>query len=192
MFDSPGKLLLGLVTGVIFGVLLQKGRAAKHSVIVGQLLLRDWTVVKIMATAIAVGGVGVYAFAGLGWTELDIKPFDIAGIAIGAVLFGSGLAVLGYCPGTTVAAVGEGRRDAIAGLAGMFAGAGAFVVGYALFQRIQKASGGWGEVTLPGLTSTPAWPWLVAAAAAVIAAYVAERVRRRRGRLDRRDAAAPA
>ena len=64
MFDSPDKLLLGLVTGVAFGFLLQKGRVAKFPVIVGQFLLKDWTVVKVMATAVAVGAVGVYALVG--------------------------------------------------------------------------------------------------------------------------------
>ena len=59
MFDSPSKLLLGLVTGVAFGFLLQKGQVTKFRVIVGQLLLRDWTVAKIMGTAVAVGAIGV-------------------------------------------------------------------------------------------------------------------------------------
>jgi hypothetical protein len=64
VFDAPDKLLLGLVTGVVFGVLLQKGRVAKFPVIVGQFLLKDWTVAKIMGTAVVVGAVGVYALAG--------------------------------------------------------------------------------------------------------------------------------
>lgn len=38
MFDSPKKLLLGLATGIVIGVLLQKGQVAKYSVIVGQFL----------------------------------------------------------------------------------------------------------------------------------------------------------
>ena len=61
MFDPAWKLLLGLFTGILFGFLLQKGRAAKFHVIVGQMLLKDWTVLKIMLTAIAVGAIGVYA-----------------------------------------------------------------------------------------------------------------------------------
>lgn len=51
MFESPLRLVLGLVTGIVFGVLLQKGRVAKHEVIVGQLVLRDFTVAKVMLTA---------------------------------------------------------------------------------------------------------------------------------------------
>lgn len=61
MFDTPLKLALGLGTGVVFGFLLQKAQVAKYRVILGQLLLRDWTVAKTMLTAVAVGAVGVYA-----------------------------------------------------------------------------------------------------------------------------------
>ena len=39
------------------------------------------------------------------------------------VLFGTGLALLGYCPGTTLTAIGEGRRDAMIGALGMLTGA---------------------------------------------------------------------
>ncbi len=55
MFDSPTKLLLGLVTGILFGVLLQKGRVSKFEAIVGQFLFKDWTVVRMMGTAVVVG-----------------------------------------------------------------------------------------------------------------------------------------
>ena len=61
MFDSPEKLLLGFITGVAFGFLLQKGKVAKFHVIVGQFLLKDWTVIKVMLTAVAVGAIGVWA-----------------------------------------------------------------------------------------------------------------------------------
>lgn len=66
MFDPPLRLLLGLPTGIALGFLLQKGRAAKHHVIIGQFLLKDWTVVKIMATAVVVGAIGVYALVQTG------------------------------------------------------------------------------------------------------------------------------
>ena len=58
MFEDPLKLLLGLMTGIVFGVLLQKGQVAKFQKILGQFLLQDFTVIKIMATAIAVGTLG--------------------------------------------------------------------------------------------------------------------------------------
>ena len=160
MFDSPDKLLLGLATGVVFGFLLQKGRVAKFPVIVGQFLLRDWTVVKIMGTAVVVGAVGVFALVAAGHAGLHVKPLLLGGVLSGGVLFGVGLAVLGYCPGTTVAACGEGRRDAVAGLLGMFAGAFGFVAAWPALQPVINGLGDAGKVTLPDLTGTSPWLWV--------------------------------
>lgn len=180
MFDSPLRLVLGLVTGVVFGILLQKGRAAKHSVIVGQLVLRDYTVLKIMLTAIAVGAAGYWSLVALGWSDVQVKPAQVGGIILGALLFGSGLAVLGYCPGTTVAAVGEGRRDAIAGLLGMVAGAFAFVVFFPTFGKVQKAVVDWGKITLPDATSIGPVAYVVVLAVMAATIYTASKFWRAR------------
>lgn len=168
MSDPLWKLALGLLSGFAFGFLLQKGRVAKFEVIVGQLLLRDWTVVKIMLTAIAVGGIGVYTLTEAGWASLHVKPLMIGGVLVGATVFGIGMAVLGYCPGTAVAACGEGRRDAMAGVFGMLLGATVYVLGYSLFQPIMTA-GDFGKVTLPELTGlAPRW-WLAGLVLLVVA-----------------------
>lgn len=161
MFDSPLRLVLGLATGIVFGFLLQKGRVAKHSVIVGQLLLRDFTVLKIMLTAIAVGAVGFWSLVAAGATTVEVKPAEMGGVLLGALLFGFGLAVLGYCPGTTVAAVGEGRRDALAGLAGMIAGAFVFVEGFSALGDVQDSVADWGKLTLPQATKVAPAVWIV-------------------------------
>jgi uncharacterized protein len=160
MFEEPVKLLLGLLTGIAFGFLLQKGRVAKYEVILGQLLLKDWTVAKIMLTAVAVGAVGVYAMSAFGWTSLQIKPLQVGGIVIGAMLFGMGMAVLGYCPGTTVAACGEGRRDALAGLVGMLVGAAAYVLAWPVLRPLIGAGGNLGKLTLPQISHLSPWFWI--------------------------------
>lgn len=168
MFDSPEKLLLGLAIGILFGFLLQKGQVAKFSVIVGQFLLKDWTVAKIMGTAVVVGAVGIFALVALGEASLHIKPLLLSGVLLGGALFGAGMTVLGYCPGTTVAACGEGRRDAMVGVLGMFAGALAFVAAWPALQPVVKALGDEGKVTLPDLTNTSPWLWIAGLAAAGI------------------------
>lgn len=170
MFDSPAKLALGLATGVVFGFLLQKGQVAKYQVILGQLLLKDWTVAKIMLTAVAVGAVGVYALVSFGYAELHVKPAAFAAVLLGGALFGVGLAVLGLCPGTAVAACGEGRRDAVVGVLGMLTGAGLYVALHGPISELSRALGSEGRVTLPHLTATSPWPWVVALAAAALAA----------------------
>ena len=90
MFDSPDKLLLGLATGVAFGFLLQKGRVAKFPVILGQFLLKDWTVVKVMGTAVVVGSAGVFALVAAGHASLHVKPLLLGGVLLGGLLFGVG------------------------------------------------------------------------------------------------------
>jgi uncharacterized protein len=160
MFDTPDKLLLGLLTGLAFGVLLQKGQVTKFAVIVGQFLFQNWTVVKIMATAVVVGSVGVYALVGMGLTTLHIKPALIGGVVFGGILFGAGLALFGYCPGTGVAAAGEGHRDAAVGVVGMLAGASLYVALFPTLQPIVRGLADWGKITFPTLTGTSPWLWI--------------------------------
>lgn len=182
MFDSPGKLILGLLTGIVFGFLVQKGRATKYEIIVDQFRLRDWTVVKIMGTAVIVGSVGVTALASAGLTTLSIKPMLVGGVIVGAALFGSGVAILGYCPGTSVAAAGEGRRDAMVGILGMVAGALAYVAAYPLLKPLIDGLGDAGKMTLPQLTYTSPWLWV----AGLVVAGVVVAVLQKRKRLVRR------
>ena len=104
MFDDPLKLVLGLLTGICFGFLLQKGQVAKFQTMLGQLLLKDYTVFKTMATAIAVGTIGVHVLIAMGWASPTVQPASLARLLIGGSLFGIGMAIFGLCPGTSVAA----------------------------------------------------------------------------------------
>lgn len=160
MFDTPERLILGLMTGICFGFLLQKGRVAKFSVIIGQFIFKDWTVVKVMGTAVVVGAVGVYALVSAGQASLHIKPFLLGGVLIGGICFGVGMAIYGYCPGTGVVASGEGKPDAMIGVAGMLCGAFIFVAAYPVLQPVIQGLGDMGKLTLPAVTSTSPWLWV--------------------------------
>jgi len=80
-------------------------------------------------------------------------------VIVGGVLFGAGLAVFGLCPGTSVAACGEGRRDAMIGVLGMFFGAGIYVAAFPALQPMIKSMADYGKVTLPQFTGTSPWLW---------------------------------
>ena len=162
MFDTLPRILLGLLTGLIFGFLLQKGRVSDRKVIVGQFLLRDFTVMKVMLSAIVVGGFGVYAMKAAGLTKLFVKPAQMAAVPLGGLIFGVGMVLLGYCPGTAVAAAGEGKRDAWWGLLGMCAAAAVYAELAGLFSTTVQTWANLGPVTLPELTGVPAWAWLAA------------------------------
>jgi len=131
-----------LAFGLIFGFLLHKGGATKYEVILGQLLLSDFTVLKIMLAAVATGMIGVYFMKSQGWVKLSVKKGSFGMNVIGASIFGVGFAVLGYCPGTIAGAVGNGYLDAlIGGVAGIILGTWLFAILYPkLKDGIMKSS----------------------------------------------------
>jgi uncharacterized membrane protein YedE/YeeE len=174
-FDTPGLIIGGLLAGIVFGFLLQKGQVAKYRVILGQFLFTDYTVLKIMLTAIVVGAIGVWGMLQLGMIQhLHVKPAVLAANAVGGLIFGAGMSLLGYCPGTGVAAMGEGSRHARWGFAGMILGAAAFA---AVFPALEKGFMKLGEVavttgdqvnnkvTLTDITGVSPWVYIAALAA---------------------------
>ena len=92
-------LIAGAIFGAAFGFFLQKGGVGKYHVLIGQLLLQDWTVAKIMLTAIVVGMIGVFTLHHFGKVSLHIKPTRIASNIIGGLLFGAGFALIGFVAG---------------------------------------------------------------------------------------------
>ncbi len=142
---------LGMATGMVFGALLQRGGLADSRTIVGQLTGDDARVAKTMGTAVAVGALGHHWLHRRGLTTEEPKPMNPVGLVGGAVLFGAGMALSGYCPGTAAAAVGSGRREGAWAMAGMLAAATAFV---AIYPRLKKAleAGSLGRVTIAGGT----------------------------------------
>lgn len=118
----PRQLVLGLVFGIVFGFLLQKGGVAKYDVLIGSLLLTDFTVMKVMLTAILVGMIGIFAMHRFGLVKLHPKQTRYGGNIIGGLLFGGGFALSGYCPGTAAAAIGQASYDALLAAAGLLVG----------------------------------------------------------------------
>jgi uncharacterized membrane protein YedE/YeeE len=173
MFDTPLNLSLGLITGVIFGFLLHKGQVTKFSIIVRQFLLQDFTVLKVMLTAVVVGGLGIYAMHGFDWVSLHIKPLVLGGVIGGGLIFGVGMALLGYCPGTGVAAIAEGSRHAIFGVLGMLVGAALYAEVFPLMKSSLLKVGDLGKVTLPSVTGLSPWVFLAVITVGSVLLFVA-------------------
>ncbi len=123
--------MLGLGFGLLFGFLLQRSGVSNYDVLLNTLLLRDLTVVKVMLSAVATGALGIHLLNRTGHVSLHIRPAALGSNVIGGLIFGVGMALLGYCPGTIVAAVGEGRLDALlGGVVGMIIGSALFAAVY--------------------------------------------------------------
>ncbi len=150
-------LAYGLATGILFGFLLQKGRVLRFDKQIGTLRLIDLTIFKFMGTNVIVAMVGVYLLVDLGQARLDLLPTVLGKNIVGGLLFGVGWAVLGYCPGTSAGALGEGRWDALFGALGMTAAA---VVMAEFYSAMTPAAPGWGnfgQITLPQVLGVNHW-----------------------------------
>jgi uncharacterized membrane protein YedE/YeeE len=111
-----------LLLGFLFGATLQYAKLNRYNVISGMATLENYAVAKAIAVAIGVGAVIIAIEIGLGLATYHIKPFLLGGIAIGGIIFGVGMAILGYCPGTLAISLGEGSIDALLGIVGALAG----------------------------------------------------------------------
>lgn len=149
--------VLGLITGIGFGALLQQGRVLRFEKQVGALLLKDMTIVKFMLSAIVVGAIGINLLASAGIVELEIKATHVGANLIGGLLFGAGWAVMGYCPGTSVGAVAEGRWHAIWAVLGMLGGAAVYAEVYPAMRGSVLTWGVFGKLTLPQLLGVSTW-----------------------------------
>jgi hypothetical protein len=110
-----------------------------------------------MLSTVLVGMVGIYLLKDLGLVKLSVKSTNLGGNIIGGLLFGAGWGLLGYCPGTSAGALGEGRWDALWGIIGMLVGAAIFAEVYSSLKTNVLTWGNFGEITLPQLLGLSHW-----------------------------------
>lgn len=110
--------VLIILLGFLFGLFLQYAKVNTYNVISGMAVLKDFTVAKTIAAAIGIGAIGLSIAVGLGYADFHIKPFLAGSVIIGGILFGIGMAILGYCPGTLPVSFGQGSVDALIGILG--------------------------------------------------------------------------
>lgn len=155
--SGTGLLWSAIAFGIVFGFLLHRGGVTDFDVIVRLFQFRDFTVLKVMMTAIAVGGVGIALLHGQDLAQFHIKPTNLLAVGLGAAIFGVGMVLLGYCPGTGLAAIATGRLDALAGLAGMMVGGIAYALSFDWVATNILPVGAYGKVRLPELLGLPEW-----------------------------------
>ncbi|MGC9515866.1 YeeE/YedE thiosulfate transporter family protein [Methanocrinis sp.] len=156
--NHRAQLVIGLLIGIVFGFLLQKGGVTRYEVIVGQLLLTDFTVFKVMASAVITGMIGVYLLRSLGLASLHPKSGSLGSSALGGLVFGAGFGLLGYCPGTIAGAAGQGSVDAlVGGFCGVLLGAGLFAAIYPRLEEEVLRRGEFGDATFPEILGVNSW-----------------------------------
>ncbi len=150
---SLTTILLALFLGILFGFALNKAGLTRYNKIVNQFRFKDMTVLKFMMTALVVTMVGLYPLRELGWITFPSVPETyVVGTLVGGLIFGVGMALAGFCPGTAAAGAGEGKLDyLIPGLLGFLTGAVLFGLAYPFFMPQIKKIADLGQVVIPDL-----------------------------------------
>jgi hypothetical protein len=151
-------VLLGLAMGVVFGFLLEKSRVFEPAVILGQLQLRNFLMLKIFLSGVAAGLVVIGVLVATGLSGLHPKPAIWSADIVGGLILGAGIALAGACPGTTLAQIGAGYKDAWFTLAGGLLGALTFTYLEPTLRPV-LLEGGAGKLTLDKVLGVP-FPWL--------------------------------
>jgi uncharacterized membrane protein YedE/YeeE len=170
------SLALPFLIGIAFGALLQRVGASRYERILGTLRLRDLTILKFMLLAIGVATVGVGMLSLFGVAHLAVKPLYVAGVLLGGLIFGVGFALSGYCPGTSLVACTEGKRDAWFAVAGAFTAALVYAVAFPTLKPLLLDPFNFGALTLSSVTGGhPGWAGLIVGPVFVTLALVLPR-----------------
>lgn len=182
MFPLKGTdaLLLAPVFGFAFGWLLQRGRVTSYDTIVNQLRLRDFTVLKIIMTALVVGGFGVLVLTDAGLAKWAVRETNLLAALLGGALFGVGMVLYGYCPGTGIAAIGSGSVHALVGAGGMVVGAIAYALSFDWMKANVLSVWRLGKVTFADLLGVPLLPLYIGLAVVTLGVFaMVARIERR-------------
>jgi uncharacterized membrane protein YedE/YeeE len=143
MVEVTAPLWVGFLIGAAFGIPAALWGIGNPETVIRTARLVDRLLIGCFAFVTAIGAVMLYGLYALGFAmHFSPKPLYVYGVTLGGLLFGVGVAISGYFPGSEWIALGEGRRDVLYAIPGGLLGAAAWTVVY----------------------QTPAGHWLVSAA----------------------------
>lgn len=151
------SLPVAFAIGAAFGWSLERAGLGNANKLAGQFYLRDFTVVKVMFSAILTAMLGAFWLGRLGVIDLGalyVPETYLAPQIVGGVIFGLGFALSGLCPGTSCVAAASGRGDGVATVLGFFAGVLINGLMFPFFANFY-ASTSCGVLTLPEVFHLP-------------------------------------
>ena len=171
-----GSAGTALASGLLFGFVLEQAGFGSPCKLTAQFRLTDWSVFKVMFTAIVVASLGIQLLQlnnTFGSTGFYVPPALLGATAVGGAFVGAGFAVGGYCPGTSVVGAMTGRLDGVVFAVGMIVGIWLFSLNFdAEWMQQLLSVGKLPQKTLPQLLGVSSWMVLLAVALLAIAGFV--------------------
>ena len=91
-------VFVGIAMGIVFGFALEKSRVFEPGMIVGQMQMKNFIMLKVFLTAVATGAVVLAALNGFGYVKLSPKPALYSADILGGLILGAGITRAGACP----------------------------------------------------------------------------------------------
>jgi hypothetical protein len=180
-----GGVASGLFAGMMFGYVLEGAGFGSPRKLTAQFRLSDWSVFKVMFTAVIVAAAGLWLaeLTGMiGARSVYVPTLYFWAVAAGGALIGAGFALGGYCPGTSAVGLASGRGDAFLFILGMVAGTWIFAAVFEPLEAFYTAGQGPEGQTVSALLGVPDWVVLVVLIVMAVAGWqLGTRLERARG-----------
>ena len=176
------NFVLAILIGIAFGYIMEASGFSSSRKLVGVFYGYDFAVLKVFFTACIVALIGLNYMDYLNWidmTQLFVQPTYLWAAIVGGFIMGIGFLAGGFCPGTSLCAVGIGKIDGIVFTIGLFLGIVIFSESFTWLQPLYEKSN-LGHITLDktlGMSSY--WIIFIFTLIAILAFYISDVVRKR-------------
>ena len=125
VISAQTNMWLAIPIGFVFGFALFPAGFTDSRRIAWAFYFKDVGVPVVMFSAIVTGMLGLWGLSLAGLLDISqvyLLPTFLLPMAIGGLLFGLGMVIGGYCPGTAVASIATGKIDALVFIVGFLLG----------------------------------------------------------------------
>jgi uncharacterized membrane protein YedE/YeeE len=121
LFGDQTSYVIEFFIGVAFGVILERAGFGRSTKLAAQFYFTDFTVFKVMFSAILTAMMLVFLSTGFGLLNFDwvyVNPTYLWSQMVGGLIMGVGFVIGGFCPGTSIVSASTGRIDGVFFLVG--------------------------------------------------------------------------
>ena len=125
VLSEAANLWLAIPIGFVFGFALFHAGFTDSRRIAWAFYFKDVGVPVVMFSAIATGMLGLWGLSLIGFLDISLVymlPTYLVPMVIGGLIFGLGMVIGGYCPGTAIASIATGKVDAMIFIVGFLIG----------------------------------------------------------------------
>jgi len=151
--DDLGMIFTSIVAGLVFGYILVSTGMGNSRKISAVFYGKDWGVMKVMFSAVVTTMILTYSAFYLGLLDINLiqlTKLNLGAQIYGGLIFGTGMVIGGYCPGTAIAAGTTRKIDALIFILGFMAGLWLFAINYTAISGFFMTED-LGKVTLSGV-----------------------------------------